>query len=228
MADSTFWRDLAAKFRALDPNGIISAPWDCTVKSGRPWQWQLVGGTPGLHSQFEALARRGASEMPKPEYSDLLLSWLEAVRKTSFDISGANYYTEQNADGTDGAHHVTGIVKRICEASSAFCNTLESEALQAEFEAKQPPGKAEAAQLVINSRTDPKALRDSYLANFPDEKIKIRDLCWAVRQHRREWTRWLAGELKDGSTPDLAFRRILTSGKRPRELDKTPRPKGWE
>jgi len=94
----------------------------------------------------------------------------------------------------------------------------------------KPTENAESkiSQAVSDSPLDPKALRDRYLANFPDEKIKIRDLCWAVRQHRREWTRWLAEKLKDGSTPDLAFRRILTSGKRPREFDKTPRPKGWE
>lgn len=81
---------------------------------------------------------------------------------------------------------------------------------------------------VTDSRVDPKTLRDSYLANFPDERIKLRDLCWAAGQHYREWKRWLAGELKDGSTPDLAFRRVLTSGKRPHELTKKPRPKGWE
>jgi hypothetical protein len=81
---------------------------------------------------------------------------------------------------------------------------------------------------VTDSGVDPKALRDSYFANFPDEKIKIRDLCWAAGQHYREWKRWLAGELKDGSTPDLAFRRIVTSGKRPLEFNKRPRPKGWE
>ncbi len=73
-----------------------------------------------------------------------------------------------------------------------------------------------------------KQLRDSYFASFPDEKIKIRDVCWAAQQHVREWRRWLAGELKDGSTPDLAFRRVLTSGKRPAELQKNPRKPGWE
>jgi hypothetical protein len=76
--------------------------------------------------------------------------------------------------------------------------------------------------------SEPKALRDAYLAMFADEKIKIRDLCWAAGQHYREWKRWLAGELKAGSTADLAFRRILTSGKRPLEFNKKPRPKGWE
>jgi hypothetical protein len=54
------------------------------------------------------------------------------------------------------------------------------------------------------------ALRDSYLANFTGEKIKIIDMCWAAGQHKREWKRWLKGEVKDGGTVDLAFRRLLT------------------
>jgi hypothetical protein len=78
------------------------------------------------------------------------------------------------------------------------------------------------------------ALRDAYFAAFP-EKIKVLDVCWAARQRYREWKRWLAGELKngsvpikDGSTPDRAFRAILTSGKRPEEYRKEPRPIKWQ
>ncbi len=93
---------------------------------------------------------------------------------------------------------------------------------------EQSSGETIPTSPVANSRPDPKTLRDLYFANFPDEKIKIRDLCWAAGQHYREWKRWLAGKFKGGSTPDLAFRRILTSGKRPQELSKKPRPKGWE
>lgn len=91
-----------------------------------------------------------------------------------------------------------------------------------------PDVQADQVQFPSERKIDPRLLRDSYLANFPDEKIKIRDLCWAAGQHYREWKRWLAGELKDGSTPDLAFRRVLMSGKRPKELSKKPRPNGWE
>jgi hypothetical protein len=71
-----------------------------------------------------------------------------------------------------------------------------------------------------------KELRGSYLAAFPE--VKILDICWAADQHYREWKRWLNDELKDSSTPDLAFRRVLTSGKRPAELKKRPRPSGWQ
>jgi len=80
----------------------------------------------------------------------------------------------------------------------------------------------------IETKLGPKALRDSYLAGFPYEKIILLDLCWAAGQHYREWKRWIAGQVKDGSTADLSFRRILTSGKRPREYKTKPRPSGWQ
>lgn len=70
------------------------------------------------------------------------------------------------------------------------------------------------------------SLRDSYLASFPE--VKILDICWAAEQRYREWKRWLKHELKDGSTPDRAFREVLTSGKRPTELRDKPRPSGWQ
>ncbi len=73
---------------------------------------------------------------------------------------------------------------------------------------------------------DRDTLRDAYLASFPG--VKIIDICWAAQTHYREWKRWLKDELKDGSTPDRAFREVLTSGKRPTELNKKPRPPKWE
>ena len=79
-----------------------------------------------------------------------------------------------------------------------------------------------------NQHLGPKTLRDLYIANFSNEKIKILDMCWAAGQHYREWKRWFAGELKAGSTPDLAFRKLLLSGIRPSEYKSKPRPKRWE
>ena len=71
-----------------------------------------------------------------------------------------------------------------------------------------------------------KALRDAYLGQLPG--VKILDICWAAKQRYREWKRWLKRELKDDSTPDRAFREVLTSGKRPAELRDAPRPSGWK
>jgi hypothetical protein len=332
MASSDFWHDLAIECRALPGGNSFRGDWDYTANSGRPYQWRFAEGNKATHTRFEALARRAASEMPNPAYSDLLLSWLEALRKNSHQPGIMGDYTEQNTDGSDGPVHVVGSLRNLCEESAIYCDQLESDARQREFEEKQrnvprnwsqfrqqyeafktlkevisetperipeefvrntiarihnikpeevtpqqinfevagllsstqrhielipsaarreSPPVAEEKHVYVGiestrerekpepvhdavprpitaSRIDPTALRDSYLANFPDEKIKLRDLCWAAGQHYREWKRWLAGELKDGSTPDLAFRRVLTSGKRTHELSKKPRPKGWE
>ena len=89
----------------------------------------------------------------------------------------------------------------------------------------QPPGEQAAR---INNKADPKTLRDFYFGSFA-EKIVVLDVCWAAKQHYREWIRWIGGKLKDGSKPDMAFRAVLTSGLRP-ELyrPEATRPKGWK
>lgn len=91
-----------------------------------------------------------------------------------------------------------------------------------------PP--ANAPTLVDKTKAiDPnnrRALRDAYRANFPDSGIM--DICWAAKQHYREWTRWLNAELKDGSKPDRAFRQVLTSVKDAKLLRREIRPKNWK
>jgi hypothetical protein len=75
------------------------------------------------------------------------------------------------------------------------------------------------------SRTE---LANSYLATYPG--VRKLDICWAAGQRYTEWKRWLRGAdvLKDGSSPDQAFRALLRSGKSPSEYKTRPRPKGWK
>jgi hypothetical protein len=77
-----------------------------------------------------------------------------------------------------------------------------------------------------DKRDSPEQLFRAYRPEHPE--VKILDICWAAKQYYRDWKRWKKGEFKNGSTPDLAFRRVLTSGKLPMELRKEPRPKGWQ
>jgi hypothetical protein len=74
-----------------------------------------------------------------------------------------------------------------------------------------------------------KELLERYRSSFP-EKIKVLDICWAAAQHYSELKRWLRTDspLKDGSTPDLAFRAILSSGKKPQEYRRQVRDTGWK
>jgi hypothetical protein len=100
-------------------------------------------------------------------------------------------------------------------------------------EQQERPVRPEASPGIESGRASEKPpnrkdLRLSYLAQFPNEKIKVLDICWAAGQRYSEWKRWLRNAVKDGSTPDIAFRGILSSDKRPREYKKQPRPDGWK
>ena len=89
-----------------------------------------------------------------------------------------------------------------------------------------PPEAKPEAQLDAERSVEREALRDAYMTAFPD--IFILDICWAAKQHYREWMRWIAGKLKDGSKPDRSFRAVLASEKRPDEYRKEPRPKEFK
>jgi hypothetical protein len=138
MADSGFWRDLAERFRALeDPYGMLRADWACVVGSGEPGQWRLPGGAGRtVTTQFESLAKRGASALSDAASPDLLIAWLEALRCTSRNFGFGPYYIEQNADGSEGPHRQTGTISRLCEASANYCSEPEGAALEAEFQEK--------------------------------------------------------------------------------------------
>ncbi|MBS1798450.1 MAG: hypothetical protein JSS95_01355 [Acidobacteria bacterium] len=86
-----------------------------------------------------------------------------------------------------------------------------------------PPAPTESDEDVRASRKAIRqSLRDSYRATFPD--VKIADIIWAARQTRREWTRWIGGEAKDGLKADRSFKHVLTSGKTPEDIMGKPRP----
>ncbi|MGD1070133.1 MAG: hypothetical protein ABSB15_08330 [Bryobacteraceae bacterium] len=85
--------------------------------------------------------------------------------------------------------------------------------------------KTAESALAIKAST-PAQLRIQYFALFPTTKVL--DVCWAAAQRYSEWKRWLREVLKSDSAPDRAFRAILTSGKKPGDYRKQPRPSGWK
>lgn len=110
--------------------------------------------------------------------------------------------------------------KYVWEQSPEF---LKMKAQMAEAPTVQEPPALPALEIATSPQpSDRKALLDSYRAAFPD--VKIADIIWAAQQTRREWTRWIGGEAKDGLKPDRSFRHVLISGKRPEEIRGMPRP----
>jgi DNA-binding transcriptional regulator YiaG len=137
MANSKFWRNLAKAFRALQVNSRMCAEWHYIVGKG-PKEWTLAEASPMARIRFEAVARRGAAALSGAGGSDWLVVWLEALRLAS-GTSGfiaERSGTEQNTDGTGVAHHRSGIIWRVCEASANYCDELEGRAREAELRAK--------------------------------------------------------------------------------------------
>src|ERR1700733_9204671 len=128
MADSAFWRDLAAQFRTLPLEcSMLRADRQCTIDSGVSVHWMLVG-TVRAKADFQALAMRAASEISSPASPDLLTAWLEALMKQ---------------EGCDLRHEIiaadlrTIIMFTLPATSANLCKTLESDALQVEAEEKR-------------------------------------------------------------------------------------------
>lgn len=152
MPSSDFWRDLSAQFLKLpDPGKELRADWAYQVGSGEIGDWTLTG-IPNrfLKNQFEVLAKRGAMEIASDPSTELLIVWLEALRKDGSDFrissTGSSIDTVIDRD----VQLVFGSIFHICEASASFCKKQESRALQTEFNerhssAPTPPKTASPA-----------------------------------------------------------------------------------
>jgi hypothetical protein len=133
VADADFWRDLAAKFRAL-PNdyGMFCAEWRCVEGEPRIW---TPRGTATVLAQFEVLAARAGAALDS-ESSDFRVTWLNLLRKESPNSRPATSGIEKRPDGTQ-ARYVSGSIANVCEASANYCSELEGRALEAEFQERQ-------------------------------------------------------------------------------------------
>ncbi len=129
---------------------------------------------------------------------------------------------------------ISEIKRETIDSAICFLNPILSlkDDVKSEIykELQRTLGEQQKNKASTPQKIDRKKLHDSYLANFPDEKIKNIDICWAVGQHYSEWKRWIKNDARarDGLTADLAFRKILMSGKRPSEFRKQGRPDKWE
>jgi len=194
MADSELWRGLAEQFRTLPAScRMLRADRYYVVGSGEIGQWMLVGTTSAM-VRFEALARRAASEIPDPPTSDLLTAWLEVLMKHG--DSGFRFNpiaTEENPDGSQGRQYMTGSMHELPSVSANYCQTLESAAVQAEFEEKR--------------RNDPRnwsQLRQQYEA-FRSMKDVINEPAERIPE---EWVRSTIARIQGIKPEDVTLKQI--------------------
>ena len=133
MTDSSFWHDLAIKFRELPLKFGAPVGDRGIVIGGSPiGNWRLRGSTTSGRVEFEALARRGAMHLPNPVCLDLLTAWLEALAQ--YD-DGEPVAEMHGTYITDEVRHDTRTTSYdLAERSANYCKVLESEALESEAE----------------------------------------------------------------------------------------------
>jgi hypothetical protein len=138
MANSDYWHDLGARFRALvfhhsDPTyrSPVCASWTQTAGDGTRVRWTLFEGDQSTRLQVEALARRGASALNSSDNRDLLSTWLDTLR----DIF-PNKFKAEGTKSTIGVrlHEDAGVLRGIAAISADLCSMLESQALEEEYE----------------------------------------------------------------------------------------------
>jgi hypothetical protein len=138
MADSSFWRELAVQFQQIPGGGMLRVDGHYVIGSGEAWTWQFAGGAgEWIRETFETLARRGAFESAPAGTTDLLVAWLEAIRKEHINFHSDLLGTEVDDEGREGRQYMLGTINAPCEASAILCRRLEARAIQAEFDAKQ-------------------------------------------------------------------------------------------
>lgn len=139
MADSDFWRDLAAQFRnGPDTYHLLHADWVTTTLqvANHPPQtsteWSLKAGNPGdvgakrICVEFEALATRGGAQLAKVgDPRDPLVIWLEALRNETNNIGGKVQGSPHLGPDGSTTFYEGGTIMRGYEASADFCKELE-------------------------------------------------------------------------------------------------------
>jgi hypothetical protein len=116
------------------------------------------------------------------------------------------------------------VTKYVWEQSSEFLNMKAQAAESPNVQPVPAPltVPTENSDTQANRKALRESYRDSYRMRFPD--VKIADIIWAAKQTRREWTRWISGEAKDGLKPDRSFLHVLTNHLKPEEIAGKPRP----
>jgi hypothetical protein len=130
MIDSDFWRDLAVQFHSVDKyDHQLAADWNQEI-GGDHVRWELRGAD-STKSEFDPLARRGAIKLASASSTDLLSTWLDAIKREmpGGDREGTGY---QQEDTGEKKHFNFGKIQRIGLVSAQLCKKFESRSLEKE------------------------------------------------------------------------------------------------
>lgn len=122
-----FWRDIEARFRALQSRSHDSlyAVWLSTGWSETGDQWRLRGADRTVRVNFEWSAERAAVELGHHGGRSAVVFWLDLLKHES-----PNYKVTGSGSSDNGVtRNEHGKIKRVCEASADYCLRLETQGI---------------------------------------------------------------------------------------------------
>jgi len=132
MAETAFWRDLKACFRALHDEQLqdrnkagLHAHWNSNPANGEPWD--LGGGPDDIRTNFEWLAELAAVQLGQPGGRNAVFFWLDLLRAESPHYRRIN--SSHIVKGTE-TRWESGKIELVCKASADYCIKCETQELE--------------------------------------------------------------------------------------------------
>jgi len=188
MANSKFWRHMAARFSALQDPHLLTAEWSLdsfSVDAGKEiWKIRCDRTANVLKLSFEELARQSAIEACADiGAGDSLDSWLALLKLETgtFESKPTVYLWKQHPPDLRpymANLAMSGVIHKPSRVSAAYCLRLETSAVRAER----------------STRTASRASSGNSEVKFPNRAAWL-----AKRLHERSWDK---NDLKRHSGPD--------------------------
>jgi len=147
MLDSDFWREMADKFRVLDPTGCLRLEWSY-FRSLNSFQVELIETGDfcrSVRAQFEAYGTRAGAKCRLYGSRTALLVWLQLLATRAPNDRPKPLVSWQDKDDPSVQHQSWGgCVMHACIAAANLCNALEVESFERERSESRNPQSLDA------------------------------------------------------------------------------------
>jgi hypothetical protein len=139
MADSNFWKDMAAQLRALDPSACVWLRWRKFRDEGNYNFWIEAADRPNCNqvkAQFVSLATRCGASMANANTSSALRLWIDPIIKMS--KPGEHQAGRSLRDNGTTEDWIGGVIEHIAAVSAGLCMAFEAAEVEKERLAASP------------------------------------------------------------------------------------------
>jgi hypothetical protein len=219
MAESTFWKSAAEKFRTLDPKRTMCANWKSNSQDPASIPWRITGANSVEdRTQFLRLATLAGKQLDRLSTNGAR-TWLNKLKETV--PSRAEHRTVKTDNDGNEEFIDVGTIVEVCQASKNLCDELELEAQVAEslgsYTEETPSIATVDSQIVPANVPVPSTTRariEAFLARVLAATGKSIDRTdfWRVAgyQHRSEFERFQRDDRRTTKSAKRRFEEVLS------------------